>query len=569
MTSLTVTNINFTQNYQNVDASMIYLSSVKSVTFVNHTYSNLQGLSTEGAGTWIELAAIDLASTQNTTISGIQITNSEVGFIKINSLTNSLSSPKQVLISEFSYSDSYFANPADLVDSGGIEFEGELYFVLTGLKFSEIEFASRGNLLLFQHQLSTNVLVTNSEFSNLKGAGIYIESYNKQQKDLQTRVRIQHSTFNSLNGGYNSLINIYEGGYLEVENCTFTNISKYEDGTVFYAGSLKSTSIFTNSVFRNNTGAEGAIFFIDSESKVECHNCIINNNFGVSGGVVATRGGGYFEFYNSTIFNNYALAYPVASMQEGVISSKINNWEIYDNIGFTRDEITDQLILATCQQLWFISAAYIENIQNQSSVFTTTEAKSLFKLVLASLEISNSTRIHEQSALVNAFISSVIISDSEIYNVEVLQPSIKISSSNLTISGTQIYNVTNPSSSDFIFVLLDSVVVIQDTSFTASSSVFLNSLTSEISVEGLVFSDVQSGKYLLKISDWVNVSLSNITVVNSIVSGEALFNVRNTHVDSISNIVISAIENTIFSLIRSTVDQMTDCEISSWYSFIR
>ena len=58
-------------------------------------------------------------------------------------------------------------------------------------------------------------------------------------------------------------------------------------------------------------------------------------------------------------------------------------------------------------------------------------------------------------------------------------------------------------------------------------------------------------------------SLSNITVVNSIVSGEALFNVRNTHVDSISNIVISAIENTIFSLIRSTVDQMTDCEISS------
>lgn len=95
----------------------------------------------------------------------------------------------------------------------------------------------------------------------------------------------------------------------------------------------------------------------------------------------------------------------------------------------------------------------------------------------------------------------MIISDSEIYNVEVLQPSIKISSSNLTISGTQIYNVTNPSSSDFIFVLLDSVVVIQDTSFTASSSVFLNSLTSEISVEGLVFSDVQSGKYLLKISD--------------------------------------------------------------------
>ena len=94
-----------------------------------------------------------------------------------------------------------------------------------------------------------------------------------------------------------------------------------------------------------------------------------------------------------------------------------------------------------------------------------------------------------------------MISDSEIYNVEVLQPSIKISSSNLTISGTQIYNVTNPSSSDFIFVLLDSVVVIQDTSFTASSSVFLNSLTSEISVEGLVFSDVQSGKYLLKISD--------------------------------------------------------------------
>ena len=248
-----------------------------------------------------------------------------MGFIKINSLTNSLSSPKQVLISEFSYSDSYFANPADLVDSGGIEFEGELYFVLTGLKFSEIEFASRGNLLLFQHQLSTNVLVTNSEFSNLKGAGIYIESYNKQQKDLQTRVRIQHSTFNSLNGGYNSLINIYEGGYLEVENCTFTNISKYEDGTVFYAGSLKSTSIFTNSVFRNNTGAEGAIFFIDSESKVECHNCIINNNFGVSGGVVATRGGGYFEFYNSTISENYALAYPVASMQEGVIPSKINN----------------------------------------------------------------------------------------------------------------------------------------------------------------------------------------------------------------------------------------------------
>jgi hypothetical protein len=205
-----------------------------------------------------------------------------------------------------------------------MKLSGDLTILFYQLTFDNIEFETKGNLLLLEQQISNTLVISNSKFTNLKSARITIEASNKNDISLKTKVRIVNSVFDSVDGVYNSLINTYQGADLQVQNCTFTNISKYEKGAVLNAGYQKGTVEFTDVVFQNNSASEGALFVIESESKVECHNCSISNNFAVTAAIASTMSGGYFEFYDSQIYNNYAIANPIALITEGVAFSKMN-----------------------------------------------------------------------------------------------------------------------------------------------------------------------------------------------------------------------------------------------------
>ena len=96
--------------------------------------------------------------------------------------------------------------------------ESSGYFIMSNLIFSNVSFQFGEALIELKHQMNNYVTITSSHFSDLNAALISIQSSNTHRTDLLTRVQINDTTFDNINNGFNSLVNVNKGGRLEVNN---------------------------------------------------------------------------------------------------------------------------------------------------------------------------------------------------------------------------------------------------------------------------------------------------------------------------------------------------------------
>jgi hypothetical protein len=561
-----ISELSFMNIVHSEDTPLIYFFQLQNFEFYDHQYYNVKG-ERGGVVTGIEVSSINLNSSLNSTISGVSIEDWHMKFISLNSVSGSLLSPKQIIIERVNYTNSHFDHSVNLIESGNIQFTGELYLRFDRLLFSNISYAFGGNLLLLKHQLSQEVIISNSKFLNTEYAGITIESGNKQNKDGQTKVVFENSVFDSINGKYNSLIRLKEGGFLKITNWSFTNISTYSNGAVLYAGFLKTRSVISNSVFQNNSASEGAVFYIESESKVECYNWLFQSNFALTGGVVSTIKEAYFEFFNSTITQNYAITDSICSMIEGATPSIINSWTIFKNGGLSKSDIHSQLVDRNCKELWFVSEDFVRNVYNKTEI-EIVERNELFQLILSSIIIENSTRIYLQSKVVDAYISSIKILNSSISDIDGDESAITISSSHLKITNSKFQRISSNGKESFIFALLDNDLTFENVTVADSDITLFRVLTSEITINSLFFVNVRSKESLFEIFDWEQVELRNIELLNSTSDGSILFSFSHSNIDVMSNIQINGIDKTAFYFHNSYVKLIENVEISHWLKAI-
>ena len=103
----------------------------------------------------------------------------------------------------------------------------------------------------------------------------------------------------------------------------------------------------------------------------------------------------------------------------------------------------------------------------------------MFQLISVSLSLVNSSSISQQYSLFNLFISNVTISDCSISDINVIESSIKATSSIIQITSSSISNVNNYDDYQFIFVTLDSSIIINSLNFSNSKSNLLNIVDTE------------------------------------------------------------------------------------------
>lgn len=89
---------------------------------------------------------------------------------------------------------------------------------MSNLIFSNVSFSNTGTLIECRQQLPTYITISSSQFIDLNAAVIRIESPNTENTNLSTSVQINDTVFNNINDQYNSLINVNEGGQLEINN---------------------------------------------------------------------------------------------------------------------------------------------------------------------------------------------------------------------------------------------------------------------------------------------------------------------------------------------------------------
>lgn len=124
--------------------------------------------------------------------------------------------------------------------------------------------------------------------------------------------------------------------------------------------------------------------------------------------------------YESEIYQNYALSSPVAQLKEGVVLSIIDNSEIHNNIALTESEIAEELF-EECELLCFVPSTFKTYlIEQRTKLLDFKLSRGLVQLISAPMEIRNSS-IYNQETLFSAFISSLSLVDTHIYNITVVE----------------------------------------------------------------------------------------------------------------------------------------------------
>jgi hypothetical protein len=213
------------------------------------------------------------------------------------------------------------------------------------------------------------------------------------------------------------------------------------------------------------------------------------------------------------------------------------------------------------QQLSFVPSSVLQHQIETGIINATKEAKALIQLILAPIEFSNFTLIHNEKVLINAFFSSILFSESKIYDISVVESAIEVTSSNLAFKNIDFKRISNLSNYNFIFALLESSLSFETSSMKDSNSTLFVTRSSEVSIDGLTIENTTSENSLFAIKSSSNVIISNLTARNSSTIDRVFFDFRNTEVKFMSEITVSDAKETVINLENSVVEQFSNSSI--------
>ena len=547
---IVITNWYFNEVYQSGSNSLFEVGTVSSITFNNNTFIGI-------SNSILRINKIDLSLGMDSQISNMQISNSSAVAIQFGNFINPTIAVQTMLVENITYSNSTISTSIDLINTENIVTSASVNMVFNNLKFDGIQFSSKGNMLALKHKMVMPVTINNSSFLNLESAVINEDSSGSRAIGLIMQTKFLNCIFNKINGKYSSLINTNNEAVLEFTNSTFTNIYTYEEGAVLYAGFEKTSVSFTNWVFQNNSAVQGTIFVIESESFVKWTNCTFVNNFSITNTIFITSLNGYFEFYNSSIYNNYAINNPVGEILDSANLWILSSVAVYGNQALTVSDISTEFIIKW-NYLWFVTSNFISYANTNNLLIASTLNASLVQLILSSLSIQVGSSIKNQDILFNIFLSALSISNSQLLN---LKSNIQMSSSNLTIENTQITNVTNIAGTDFIFANLDSILTVNSSSFSNSSSSFMNLRSSQVMISNLTLTNIASPSLLSQIVSSTKAEMSSINVVNWTASNGIFFDFETSSNLSLSGFAGSQAKSWFLQILGTNVTQINSFAI--------
>ena len=107
------------------------------------------------------------------------------------------------------------------------------------------------------------------------------------------------------------------------------------------------------------------------------------------------------------------------------------------------------------------------------TLYSITVSKRVFQLISANLEINNNTVMYNEGALIDSFVSTVTMSDSQFYDLITTFSAFTITSSTLNTSNLTISNISATDNLSLFTVTLDSVLSMDTMTYHSSFVSFL------------------------------------------------------------------------------------------------
>jgi len=225
----------------------------------------------------------------------------------------------------------------------------------------------------------------------------------------------------------------------------------------------RTTAIFRNCSFWNNTSIEGGVFDVESDSNVKCNNCSLTNNFAISAGVVKVSADGMFEFYNSTIKNNFALSGAVAELFSSQLTSVVNGSTLATNFGVSQQQVSNVILTQS-----YIFQSFKDYLNDNPYLLETDSILTCFKVVNAKLRITQ-TKLIDQQYVLYSISSRILLSFTNIENMSIESRLFRISESDLTIKNMTLSNLNCESQAYEIFYLVKAYIEAESLVYSRST----------------------------------------------------------------------------------------------------
>ena len=500
--------------------------------------------------------SFDLSKTTNFYINNIVITKSELAMLNINKISGVPRYSKYLNISNLEYSNSTFTDSNDIMTFTGMEQSIDFTISLTNIKFSSISFSTSGNLLLFQQQLSSPIVISSILLSNLTNAYILIEADDSHSLLLPTSIQASGMTISNVNAGYKSFINVMENSMLSITNSNINNVFSFDNGSVLRWSAKNSQVFFTNSVFKYNSAIQGGVFQVENDGIINLTNWTLSNNFAIQAGVVQAQNNGAFSFHYSTISSNYALSFPVGQCFDSILTSVFDNTTISSNTYYNKYSI---LALITNSTNWgtlcWVNTLFSNFLIMNSNLMDMTTSFYTIQLISSSLEISGMSTISNQMYIIDAFLSTIAIKNSTIRDTLLSGTGINVSASNLTISNMMMNNVSTISFTyPFIQVALGSNLLMDSVNYVNSKAPLLTLIGSSWTISNLNSSNLSIFSHFVKLQQATNATFYNWNLLNVSVAMMFANTFTDSRIFSMVNLNFNAVNWVPFYIINSEIN---------------
>ena len=145
--------------------------------------------------------------------------------------------------------------------------------------------------------------------------------------------------------------------------------------------------------------------------------------------------------------------------------------------------------------------AYLNNNQNLLDVIQT---KSCFQMIKSNMHVMNGTQVSNQGGFISAFSSVLQIADTRFSDMSLDASALTIIGTNATIESSSATDITLSGTNSYSFIItsLDSVLNINDFSFTNNTTPMLTALTTNVKIDLLTLANVFVFNRVLFLDDW-------------------------------------------------------------------
>ncbi|CAI2376317.1 unnamed protein product [Moneuplotes crassus] len=560
---ITIKNVHF-KNIESVEGyALLSSDAFHGATIQNVTFEDIYKESADDTtNVMIKFGTFNLGDQNEISLIDLNIVNSTIPLFQMNSISSNEANGSSVIFQNLAYHDCVFEFSESLILLKNLFSTSDFHFKFTDSKFYNIEFTRGGKIFDFEHQISTQVVVQDTTFTNITAGSIYLESFNKNN-DVTTLVLLSNITAQKCTMNDKSFLDISQGGRLEVRDSLFTNMHSSYEGPIL-SSKFEGTEVnILRSNFTKNTAISAGVFNIKDRSLVKCSECRIFENFAISNAVLYVKSHAHFEFVDTLMYNNYARSTPLGSILDSIKISLITGGSIYDNAKITKEEYISQTEVV-CTTLCFLPDFIKNKTEESFDIVEDSDKIVLFDVIFGIISFQSMQNIHDQDKLINGFNSEISIENTTINRFITNSPIITASSSVLNISDT-IFDRINMTSWNAPVILSnsESVTTFSNVTYSNSSGKFIEEANTICSMNGVHFSDIETPKELILMYSTLDCSIKNISLSNISGNYTNFIEIIKSEVSLLENIEIRDMPGEGLKITKSNIAQINQIKLNN------